>query len=309
MTTALAAAAVACGLATGGLSGCGPARSGEPAPEPPGGTAGKVSVRTSAGINLVDEGYTGRFRAWATVLEKGAGGPRLCVGGIAASYPPQCSGPSVVGWDWAEAEHTEASGVRWGGYVVVGRYDGARFTLTQPPEVDDGAGPRPSGQSTPDFTSPCPAPDGGWVPPDPSKATDDAMNRLTELAAQQPGYAALWLDQNAGPSPGPSGPDNDPARIIVNVSTTGDLARMTDALRAVWGGNLCVVPGARTEAELRRVQTALENAPGMLSSGADSIGGWVDLTVVRATRQYQQQLDSTYGPGLVRLIGALEPLA
>lgn len=326
-TATTVALVVAAGLT--GLTGCGPAGSptggqtgGQAAPsagssqaatptEAPRTQAPRTPVSAPPpGINLVDAGYTGRFRAWATVLEKGSGGPQLCVGAIATSYPPQCGGPPVVGWDWSKARHEERSGVRWGAYVVVGRFDGTRFTLSGPAVVDDGSGPRPQRPAERDFTSPCPAPAGGWVPPDPARATDDAMNQLTLLAPQQPGYAALWLDQNLGATPtaSPSGGDNDPRRIIVNVSTTGDVTAMEQALRKVWGGNLCVVPGPRTEAELRRVQTALEHAPGMLESGADSIGGWVDLTVVRATRQYQQQLDDTYGAGLVRLIGALEPV-
>lgn len=308
-------------LAAGGLAGCGPSRSGQdtgevpegtttpPAPTGPATTAAVPTPSAAAAINLVDEGYTGRFRAWATVLEKGDGGPQLCLGGVATSYPPQCGGPPITGWSWAKVAHEHANDVRWGSYVVVGRYDGTRFTLTEPPRVDDGSGPRPDLPPVRDYTSPCPAPPGGWLPPDPARATDDAEQQAVALAAQQPGYAALWIDQNLGTaSPGPSGPDNDPTRIVLNVSTTGDLAATERTLRTVWGGNLCVSRGVRTEAELNRVQTALQHAPGMLGSGADAIGGWVDLSVVRATRQYQRELDDTYGPGLVRLIGALHPL-
>lgn len=68
-----------------------------------------------------------------TVLESD-GAPMLCLGPIAASYPPQCSGPTVVGWDWAAVDGEEtASGVTWGAYAVWGDWDGAMFTVTREP--------------------------------------------------------------------------------------------------------------------------------------------------------------------------------
>jgi hypothetical protein len=72
--------------------------------------------------------------AVATVLEKD-GTPMLCLGAIAESYPPQCGGPTVVGWDWAAVEGEEtASGVTWGAYAVWGDWDGETFTVTREPE-------------------------------------------------------------------------------------------------------------------------------------------------------------------------------
>ena len=69
-----------------------------------------------------------------TVLANDGEDPRLCLGPVAESYPPQCGGPPVVGWDWAAVEGEEsASGVTWGGYAVQGTWDGTVFTLTQPP--------------------------------------------------------------------------------------------------------------------------------------------------------------------------------
>ncbi|RRR98168.1 hypothetical protein [Glycomyces terrestris] len=52
---------------------------------------------------------------------------------VAESYPPQCSGPPVAGWDWDAVEHEEAQGVRWGTYVVAGTFDGKAFTVTEDP--------------------------------------------------------------------------------------------------------------------------------------------------------------------------------
>ena len=71
--------------------------------------------------------------AVATVLESD-GTPMLCLGAIAESYPPQCSGPTVIGWDWAAVDGEEtASDVTWGAYAVWGDWDGETFTVTREP--------------------------------------------------------------------------------------------------------------------------------------------------------------------------------
>lgn len=68
-----------------------------------------------------------------TVLDDG-GSAKLCLGAIAESYPPQCSGIPIDGWTWDALEGSEtASGVTWGAYAVQGTYDGQTFTVTQPP--------------------------------------------------------------------------------------------------------------------------------------------------------------------------------
>jgi hypothetical protein len=38
----------------------------------------------------------------ATVLQEGDGPPELCLGGVAESFPPQCGGPEIAGWDWED---------------------------------------------------------------------------------------------------------------------------------------------------------------------------------------------------------------
>ena len=68
------------------------------------------------------------------VLQSDGEAASLCLGAVAESYPPQCSGPEVVNWDWASVDGAEsASGVTWGSYAVQGTWDGERFTVTQPP--------------------------------------------------------------------------------------------------------------------------------------------------------------------------------
>jgi len=69
-----------------------------------------------------------------TVLQTGEASPRFCLGGVRESYPPQCTGPELVGWDWALAEQTEtASDVTWGTYAVTGTWDGTFFSPTMVP--------------------------------------------------------------------------------------------------------------------------------------------------------------------------------
>ncbi|MDJ0335421.1 hypothetical protein QMG83_09320 [Salinibacterium sp. G-O1] len=60
-----------------------------------------------------------------TVIQVGDAAPEFCLGGVAESYPPQCSGPELSGWDWAAYEGSEtASNVTWGTYAVFGNWDG-----------------------------------------------------------------------------------------------------------------------------------------------------------------------------------------
>lgn len=66
----------------------------------------------------------------ATVMDKES--PELCLGAVALSYPPQCGGPAIVNWDWAEHGRDmfeRSGGVRWGSYHLVGRWDGEAFTV------------------------------------------------------------------------------------------------------------------------------------------------------------------------------------
>jgi hypothetical protein len=64
-----------------------------------------------------------------TVLQKDGEEAQFCLGAIMESYPPQCSGPELVGWEWPDDGMWEsASGVTWGSYAVSGTWDGEAFT-------------------------------------------------------------------------------------------------------------------------------------------------------------------------------------
>lgn len=112
---------------------------------------------------LVSADYDGRFRTTVGVLESPEHGPQLCYS-VAESYPPQCEGPDIEGWDWSTEEAESASGTTWGSYRITGTWDGTTFTLTAPAVADTGTS-YPA--SDVDFTVPCPTPPDGWDP-DPS---------------------------------------------------------------------------------------------------------------------------------------------
>jgi hypothetical protein len=98
------------------LSGCG-------AVAVPSGNAGAEPPSSSG--ELIGQG---------TVISDGNGTARLCLGAVMESYPPQCSGPDIIGWDWTAVDQSEtAAGITWGTYAVQGTWDGTAFTLTQPP--------------------------------------------------------------------------------------------------------------------------------------------------------------------------------
>ena len=94
-------------------------------------------------VNLVDEGCTGRFIARGLVLEDARHGPQLSLGMVGLSHPPTCSGPNVVGWSWDAVPHTAQSGTRYGQHRLVGRFDGVRFTLTEPAKCTRRSSGRP----------------------------------------------------------------------------------------------------------------------------------------------------------------------
>lgn len=67
------------------------------------------------------------------VLDKG-GHVSLCLGPVAESAPPQCSGIPLADWSWEGVEGVvEVEGARWGSYAVQGTYDGEMIRVTQPP--------------------------------------------------------------------------------------------------------------------------------------------------------------------------------
>jgi hypothetical protein len=58
------------------------------------------------------------------------GEPGFCLGPVAESYPPQCTGLPMTGWSWAEhrGDFDNAGGVRFGTFAVTGGFDGTTVT-------------------------------------------------------------------------------------------------------------------------------------------------------------------------------------
>jgi hypothetical protein len=100
-----------------------PIEPGGDSPGSPGGPGGLAPI--AAPGEVIGQG---------TVLQKDGEAAQFCLAGVMESYPPQCGGPVVVGWEWPDDGMWEsASGVTWGTYALQGTWDGVEFTLTQPP--------------------------------------------------------------------------------------------------------------------------------------------------------------------------------
>ena len=243
------------------------------------------------------------YETSATVLDSDDHGPQLCLGGVADSYPPQCGGPDIVGWDWSTVEAESANGTTWGSYSLTGSWDGETFTVTGPvgePDFSDQGGPT-------DFSTPCDEPDGGWTVVDEATATDAGLRAAQEYAQSQSGLGGPWVDQSINPAGEESG-FNDPTKLILNVKFTADLDRHEAELRNRFGGPLCVIESERTEAELRRLQDDLYAELDAHFASVDIIRGVVEFGVVVADPTLQAELDDAHGAGVVELIGALRPV-
>jgi hypothetical protein len=252
-----------------------------------------------------------RYTATGLVLESPDHGPQLCLGGVDDSLPPQCGGPDITNWDWSDVEAESASGTTWGEYTVVGTYDGTAFTLTEPAQPPAEREPGPEFE----ISTPCDEPEGGWAVVDESTATDEAMNAAIAYAGEQSDYAGLWLDQSINEELATASDDeiegiaNDPTRLVLNVSFTGDVERHEAELRDFWGGALCVVLAERSEADLLAIQQELhEEYEGLLSSGVDTQAGRISAQVIVDDGSLQTELDERYGEGVVVLHSALRPV-
>lgn len=142
VTAALVLAA--CGTATGPGSPAAPTAS--PTPAPPSAVPAAPGPVTGLG----------------TVIEVPGGSPELCLGPVRESFPPQCEGVPLAGWDWAEAGTQEevpagpGSATRWGTYAVTGTFDGLTMTVTNSVPLalyDTVAEPSPSPSALPSLST------------------------------------------------------------------------------------------------------------------------------------------------------------
>jgi hypothetical protein len=231
------------------------------------------------------------------------------------SNPPQCGqGVAIVGWDWTALDGTEAEGgTTWGEFIVVGTYDGESFTITEPPTPYVAPEPTPE---PPPATTPCQPPAYGWGVVDAATATYEGQDAAVAYAQAQPDYAAVWVDSSMNPAWAMKESEitadtlwmfNDPTKLILNVRFTGDLERHERAIRAIWGGALCVSQGARTSAELEGLRAVLHDELDPRGSSIEGRSGQVHLEVI-VDDGLQAELDQRYGPGLVRVYAQLTPV-
>lgn len=259
------------------------------------------------------------YETVATVLEGPDGGPFLCHA-VDASLPPQCGGPEIVGWDWSQVTAETAADTTWGDYFLVGSWDGQRFHLAEPARLPEKADLKHLRTEESDFTTPCPEPEGGWTPVDPGTTTEEAMQEAMARARSAPDYAGSWLDQSYLDDIGGGGDStdadladreqaaNDPARLVLNLRFTGDLAEREQDIREVWGGALCLTGAEHTERELLDIQQQLHaDLDDVTSSGIDVRANAVTVQVLVATVALQADLDQRYGAGTVSVVGLLQP--
>lgn len=241
------------------------------------------------------------YETMGTVIDTPASGPMLCFG-VLDSYPPQCgTGIPLTGWSWELIDgETRQGDTTWfdGAQVyVVGAYDvgaGAMNVLEARLGTEDDVARLivAAGFRGNDFSTPCPAPAGGWqdAPFDPTSWPADAIARLD-------GYGGAWVDER---------------EHVYTVLSTGDLAEAELAVRALYDGPVCIAQARRTFAELEEIQTQLMSLSSVqvLSSAVmiDATGGWVDATLIAPHPQLQASLDAQYGAGTVELHAMLVPL-
>jgi hypothetical protein len=248
-----------------------------------------------------------RYTVNTTVLESPDHGPQLCLGPVELSLPPQCGGPDVIGFDWADVDDEEsANGTTWGSYGLTGTWDGERFTLTERPGPHGSVPSEEGPPASAEFPTPCEAPDGGWADTDPARAGEQHWNAATNYATAQPDVAGIWLDRHAAMR----NERPDPNDGVLNVSFTGDLAVHEAELRRLYGGPLCVSSAERPLAELQALQQKVHDELGraLFTSSADAIDGVVEITVTLVDDELVQRLQELDPEGLVRAYGMLRPV-
>ncbi len=65
---------------------------------------------------------------------------------------------------------------------------------------------------------------------------------------------------------------------------------------------------SRTPAELRQVQSEVNDAAGVVGSSINIVTAQLDVEVLVATEETRREFAERYGAGTVRLIGKLEPI-
>ncbi|PRY54001.1 hypothetical protein BCF74_12615 [Knoellia remsis] len=292
-TVATTLAAVALAL---GLSACGDA-------QPADGTAQQPSPSGSSSVDADSTAGPGPAQgqivqaddlvvAQGSLYQKSSTSPvELCFV-MAQSYPPQCSGPTVVGdIDWDALKPERASGVTWTGMVwVVGTYDpdaGEQGTvtldrapsLTPPPGAPSDPDPRPSDGAFPQL---CEDPYAGGGRK--GGGTPEQQAALSQKLESLDGYIGSWVSNGSD---------------LYNVLVTGDAAAAHKELRTVWPGGLCVEQrDAPTQADLTAAQEALTKAGLGITTAPDAQTGRLTVRVTALDQATWDKVLTTVEPWL-----------
>jgi hypothetical protein len=291
-----------CCLAIVVLGGCG--QGGPPAAHVEG-SGGSGHGPTPTTTNAPASDGSDQVYGVATVIQVKGDVPQMCLGDdVLDSLPPQCTGVPLVGWSWPKGS-ARLKDTRWGEYVVVGSYDGATLHVTRALSTKGYQGPRPTDPGdSPDLSSACPTPAGGWQPADPTRTTGTTQRQTLRAARQLAGFADEWIDDPQQRDVGASY-TSDPLKIILNVAVTKDRAGAERKMRDIWGGALCVSLAKHTHHELARITSALRRTHGVL--GVTPSRGHVGLLVAFDDGSLQQTLNQRYGKGSVNVSSALQP--
>ena len=260
--------------------------------------------RSSPGVRSLPVFATPEGDYWisSTVIQGLEGPPIVCVGGILLSRPPQCGGLVLVGFDWSDVGHEDAGGIRFsGGTYLEGTIDGDTFVVSLARDATE-SDRQPADPN--DFSSPCPEPDGGWTIVDPTLVTDDAFDRAIEYGNTIDDLSAIWVIQPPIEAP-------DPVDMILNVAVVDNVEEHQEALRARWGGPLCVFLQEGRAADLRAIQHEIAGESfelGVTLVGADEINQTVEVSVIVADSGTLRYFAERFGVATVHVTGHFQPL-
>jgi hypothetical protein len=201
-------------LAASVLTACGSEGDGATAVDPgsdPSSPAG-MPTEVPAAPGAVDT------RGLVTVMDTGDS-PELCLGPVAESYPPQCSGPAIDGWDWSQHQqmYDSQGGIKWGQFAVSGTWDGTRFGF-------ENAVPAPIYDAMPE--------------PSPTYATPAVEHSKAELEQ---------ISHEVGELPGAQGVYADHGHVLVDV--TYDDGSFQDWADETYGDGVVVVSSMLVDRE------------------------------------------------------------
>jgi hypothetical protein len=238
-----------------------------------------------------------------TIMQVDGEPAQICLGGVLTSYPPQCGGPVLIGFEgWDSLDHEAASGRTWGDAWVVGTYDGTSLALTGPPTSEPPAGWVAPTPEPLDFPQLCDDPAGDVA--DAAANGIDLMTQQSDLQVFVETYDGYVLSYVSG------GGD------VMNVLVSGDAAQAREDFREVYAGPLCVqTSDLPLQSEIRAAQDAL-NAVGedldLLSTGS-GVSGLLEVQLVVAGSTQVEAVTEVVAPWLepdeVEFSGALEPFS